>query len=131
MALPQGNYEVTVLLGDPAGVSDTTVKAESRRLMLNHVVTAPKEQVTRKFTVNIRQPEYIRAGGIERSGEALSALGQQADDRVQRSKPLRRGGGDRSGRNCHDGVFARRFDGDGSTLRAMELVGSNVAGFLQ
>lgn len=59
--LPPGNYDVTVLLGDPAGTSDTTVKAESRRLMLENVVTAEKEQVTRKFTVNVRQPEY--AGG--------------------------------------------------------------------
>jgi lysophospholipase L1-like esterase len=47
-----------VLLGDPAGTSDTTVKAESRRLMLESVVTAEKEQVSRKFTVNVRQPEY-------------------------------------------------------------------------
>lgn len=61
VALPPGNYEVTLLLGDPAGESDTTVKAESRRLMLEHVMTAEQEQVTRKFTVNIRQPEY--AGG--------------------------------------------------------------------
>lgn len=58
VALPQGNYDVTVLLGDPAGTSDTTVKAESRRLMLENVITADKAQVSRKFTVNIRQPEY-------------------------------------------------------------------------
>jgi lysophospholipase L1-like esterase len=61
VVLPQGNYDVTVLLGDPAGKSDTTVKAESRRLMLENVVTADKQQVSRKFTVNIRRPEY--AGG--------------------------------------------------------------------
>ncbi|MES2440005.1 MAG: rhamnogalacturonan acetylesterase [Verrucomicrobiota bacterium] len=58
VVLPQGNYDVTVLLGNPSGTSDTTVKAESRRLMLENVVTAEKEQVSRKFTVNIRQPEY-------------------------------------------------------------------------
>lgn len=58
VVLPQGNYDVTVLLGDPAGKSDTTVKAESRRLMLENVVTAEKEQVSKKFTVNVRQPEY-------------------------------------------------------------------------
>ena len=58
VALPQGNYDITVLLGDPAGTSNTTVKAESRRLMLENVITAEKEQVTRKFTVNIRQPDY-------------------------------------------------------------------------
>ena len=58
VALPQGNYDVTVLLGDPVGKSDTTVKVESRRLMLENVTTADKQQLTRKFTVNIRQPEY-------------------------------------------------------------------------
>lgn len=55
--LPEGNYDVTVTLGDPKGSSDATVKAESRRLMLEHIVTAEGEQVTRKFTVNIRGPE--------------------------------------------------------------------------
>ncbi|RYD32052.1 MAG: rhamnogalacturonan acetylesterase [Verrucomicrobiaceae bacterium] len=58
VALPPGNYDVTVLLGDLAGKSDTTVRAESRRLMLENVVTREKQQVSRKFTVNIRQPEY-------------------------------------------------------------------------
>lgn len=58
VVLSPGNYDVTLLLGDPEGKSDTTVKAESRRLMLENVVTAEREQVTRKFTVNIRQPEY-------------------------------------------------------------------------
>ena len=55
--LPEGNYDVTVTLGDPKGISDTTIKAESRRLMLEHVVTAEGQQITRKFTVNIRRPE--------------------------------------------------------------------------
>jgi fibronectin type 3 domain-containing protein len=32
--LPEGNYDVVVHLGDPAAPSDTTVKAETRRLML-------------------------------------------------------------------------------------------------
>jgi fibronectin type 3 domain-containing protein len=30
VAVPEGNYRVTVTLGDPAGTSDTTIKAESR-----------------------------------------------------------------------------------------------------
>lgn len=55
--LPEGNHEVTVKLGDPMGVSDTTIKVESRRLMLEHVVAAQAEQVTRKFTVNVHRPD--------------------------------------------------------------------------
>jgi lysophospholipase L1-like esterase len=52
--LPEGNYNVTVTLGDAAGESVTTVKAESRRLMLEKVVTAPGKFETRTFTVNVR-----------------------------------------------------------------------------
>jgi lysophospholipase L1-like esterase len=45
---------VTVTLGDAAGESVTTVKAESRRLMLEQVRTEPGRFETRTFTVNIR-----------------------------------------------------------------------------
>jgi hypothetical protein len=34
VAVPEGNYRVTVTLGDPTADAVTTVKAESRRLML-------------------------------------------------------------------------------------------------
>ncbi|MFT3869152.1 MAG: rhamnogalacturonan acetylesterase [Nibricoccus sp.] len=60
-ALPEGNYRVTVTLGDPAGESDTTVKAELRRLMLQQVKTAKGEIVTRSFIVNIRTPHIENA----------------------------------------------------------------------
>jgi len=52
--VPEGNYRVTVTLGDMAEATATTVKAESRRLMLEKVVTAPGEFVTRTFVVNVR-----------------------------------------------------------------------------
>lgn len=56
VALPEGNYRVTVTLGDPAGESDTTIKAELRRLMLEQVKTAKGEITTRTFVVNTRTP---------------------------------------------------------------------------
>lgn len=59
--LPEGNYDVSVLLGDPKGTSDTTIKSESRRLMVENLTTREGQQVTRKVTVNIRQPE-IKGG---------------------------------------------------------------------
>lgn len=59
--LPEGNYRVRVLLGDPKGVSKTTVKAESRRLMLENITTTEGQQVTHEFTVHIRQPD-IKGG---------------------------------------------------------------------
>src|SRR5690242_15707070 len=41
--LPEGNYRITVTLGDHHAASDTTVKAELRRLMLESIRTAPGE----------------------------------------------------------------------------------------
>lgn len=54
--LPEGNYRVTVVLGGRKA-SETTVKAESRRLMLEAVRTPARKTVTRSFVVNIRTAE--------------------------------------------------------------------------
>ncbi len=62
--LPEGNYLVTVTLGDKAAASTTTVKAELRRLALYHVQTAPGKFVTRKFIVNLRRPEIAGDGVV-------------------------------------------------------------------
>jgi lysophospholipase L1-like esterase len=56
VALPEGSYRVTVVLG--AGQpSTTTVWAEARRLMLEKVFVKAKASVTRSFDVNLRVPE--------------------------------------------------------------------------
>lgn len=55
--LPEGNYLITVALGG-AAKSDVTIKAEARRLMVERVVVAGRETVTRTFTVNVRRPEF-------------------------------------------------------------------------
>ena len=65
VALPDGNYRVTVMLGDAAGASTNTIKAESRRLMLENVVTAPGKFATRSFTVNIRTPIISSGGAVK------------------------------------------------------------------
>ncbi|MCP5520271.1 MAG: rhamnogalacturonan acetylesterase [Verrucomicrobiales bacterium] len=54
--VPEGNYRVTVTLGDPTADSCTTVKAESRRLMLENIHIAKGERLNRSFTVNVRTP---------------------------------------------------------------------------
>jgi lysophospholipase L1-like esterase len=54
--LPEGNYRVTVTFGRDDAASETTVKAESRRLMLEHVRAGAGESVTRWFIVNVRTP---------------------------------------------------------------------------
>lgn len=53
VALPEGNWRVTMTLGDRR-TATTTVKAEARRLMLDRVVTRAGQRVTRSFVVNTR-----------------------------------------------------------------------------
>ncbi len=60
--LPEGNYKVTLTLGDAREESLTTVRAESRRLMLERVSTAPGAVATRTFVVNTRDA-HLAAGG--------------------------------------------------------------------
>jgi len=55
--VPEGNYKVTVTFGDAKLATVTTVRAESRRLMLEKVETKPGEFVTKTFIVNIRKPQ--------------------------------------------------------------------------
>lgn len=57
VCVPEGNYEVTLVLGESDASGNTTVKAESRRLILNNIQTKKGETVTRKFAVNIRNTQ--------------------------------------------------------------------------
>lgn len=61
--VPEGNYSVTVKFGGAKEATVTTVKAESRRLMLEKVETKPGQSVTKTFVVNIRKPQI--AGGTK------------------------------------------------------------------
>lgn len=54
VAVSEGNYRITVVLGDAAAPAATLVRAESRRLMIETVRTAAGEFATRTFIVNVR-----------------------------------------------------------------------------
>jgi len=58
VAVPEGNYRVTVVLGDPEGESTTTIKAELRRLMAEKVHTAHGRLQSVRFIVNVRVPQF-------------------------------------------------------------------------
>ncbi|QDT63600.1 Rhamnogalacturonan acetylesterase RhgT [Calycomorphotria hydatis] len=62
--LPEGNYRVAVTFGDVKNASNNTVKAESRRLVLEDVNTQPGEFVTRSFAVNVRTPALSGGGRV-------------------------------------------------------------------
>lgn len=52
--IPEGNYDVKVVLGDVNGTSATTVRAECRRLFLQNVKTQKGQIKTEAFTVHVK-----------------------------------------------------------------------------
>lgn len=61
---PEGNYRVTATLGSDEP-SQTTVKAELRRLMVENADAPANGSVTRTFIVNVRTPA-LPGGGVVR-----------------------------------------------------------------
>jgi lysophospholipase L1-like esterase len=78
--VPEGNYRVTVTLGDPASATRTTVKAESRRLFLERVATDPGEFRTEQFTVNVRTTALPGGGSVRLNDREVGTL--HWDDRL-------------------------------------------------
>jgi hypothetical protein len=74
VALPEGNYNVKVTLGDGAAETTTTIKAESRRLTVEAGRTLPGKFVTRTFTVNIRTPKIATGGEVSLKPRELGVL---------------------------------------------------------
>ena len=60
--LGEGNYNISVVLGDKNGTSRTTIKVESRRLMVENFETAKGKFGTARFTVHLRD-SIIRPTG--------------------------------------------------------------------
>jgi lysophospholipase L1-like esterase len=61
--VPEGNYKVTLTVGDINGNGDITVRAESRRLMLEEIKT-DNEIKKVSFIVNIRKPDISTGGKV-------------------------------------------------------------------
>ena len=55
--VPEGNYRVTVTLGDAQGESHTTIRTEAGHIMAADISTASGQFVTRTFYANVRRPE--------------------------------------------------------------------------
>jgi len=85
--VPEGNYRVTVTLGDPSAESVTTVKAETRRLMCERVRTRAGEFLQRTFAVNVRTPRLTDGSIVnldprERDPVTGAILARDWDDRL-------------------------------------------------
>lgn len=72
--LPEGNYEIKIGFGDTEGESLTTVKAESRRLMLENIKTDFGETVEKTIWVNVRSPKINDNEEIRRKSREFSFL---------------------------------------------------------
>jgi lysophospholipase L1-like esterase len=77
----EGNYRVTMVLGDPRVETVTTVKSELRRLMLEKVRTAPGKFETRSFVVNVRRPEF-RGGAVKLKSRETDMEAWAWDDKL-------------------------------------------------
>ena len=54
--IPEGNYDIKIITGDPKEGSFTTIRAESRRLLFEQIEIKPGSYHTLTATVNVRTP---------------------------------------------------------------------------
>ncbi len=83
--LAPGAYRVTVTLGDAAAATTTTVKSETRRLMLEAVATAPGQWTSRTFLVHLRVPQIPGGGAVSlkpREDEPILYVQWDAETRI-------------------------------------------------
>ena len=57
MSLPEGNYRLEVVIGSPKQDSVSTIKVESRRVLLNQLALNKGENSKERFLVNLRNPQ--------------------------------------------------------------------------
>jgi lysophospholipase L1-like esterase len=69
--VPEGNYRVTVTLGDSGGESDTTIRSESGHLHAADIRTAAGQSVTRTFYANVRRPQISPPAPKNAPGETM------------------------------------------------------------
>ena len=78
----EGNYRVTVTLGDRDAPTVTTIKAELRRLMVEKVQTRPGEFVQRTFLVNTRTPRIAEGNEVRLKDREKTSEAWAWDDRI-------------------------------------------------
>ncbi|WP_462250827.1 rhamnogalacturonan acetylesterase [Ferruginibacter sp.] len=61
--IPEGNYDLKIILGDVSGTSATTVRAECRRVFLKNIQTKKGEIKSETFTVHVKDSIIRDANG--------------------------------------------------------------------
>ena len=80
--VPEGNYKVTVTFGDADNETQTAVKAELRRLMIEPTDMKKGKFETRSFIVNTRQPEISTGGNVKLKDREKLSEAWAWDDRI-------------------------------------------------
>jgi lysophospholipase L1-like esterase len=78
----EGNYRVTMTLGDSKAASVTTVKAELRRLMLEHIELPAGKFEKRTFLVNTRTAKISTGGEVKLKPRETNSEAWAWDDRI-------------------------------------------------
>jgi lysophospholipase L1-like esterase len=60
--LPEGNYNIKFIIGDLKEASSATIRAESRRLIFEKIITEPGKFRTVTATINVRVPQIGSTG---------------------------------------------------------------------
>ena len=63
--LPEGQYKIKLTVGGNAEGSSTTVKAESRRLMVENLKTKPGKKAEKVMLVDVRTPRITDSTNIK------------------------------------------------------------------
>ena len=82
VAVPEGNYKGTATLGDNEEESNTTIKAELRRLMVENVPTKLGHSETRTFIVNVRTPKIATGGEVRLKEREKTSEARAWDDKL-------------------------------------------------
>lgn len=104
--VPEGNYRVTITLGDSTGESDTTIRTESGHIMAVDLKTVPGAFLTRTFYANVRRPQISPPAPKNAPGEPMvhMFLAGEAEAR------------------CWDEKLTLEFNGRRPVLSALEIV---------
>lgn len=72
--LPEGNYQVSVTFGSKTQNTNTTIKAESRRLFLDQYQLKKGQIVSKTFNINVRTPKIDEKTQIQLKDRDLGQL---------------------------------------------------------
>ncbi len=103
--VPEGNYRITVTLGDASGESNTTIRTESGHIHFVDLATKSGEFITRTFYANVRRPQLPAPPANAPGGSIVHMfLAGEAEAR------------------CWDEKLTIEFNGTHPCLTAMEIV---------